>query len=145
MASFDQYLLVDANDPNPDNGVQDFFTPQFLQAQQTMIKGIQVDWKKDENPAIFNKDIPVTGAGTMYRLKEGIERFFITDINNPAGSSMAQSSIIVSFDKLHKKAQFFNHVPGGGNVLFLDGHVEYVKYPSKMPMTVAHAVLRSGG
>ncbi len=26
------------------------------------------------------------GPGTLYRLREGIERFFITDINNPAGS-----------------------------------------------------------
>jgi prepilin-type processing-associated H-X9-DG protein len=23
----------------------------------------------------------------------------------------------------------FNHIPGGGNMLFLDGHVEFVKYP----------------
>ncbi|MBI2424224.1 MAG: hypothetical protein HYV27_15440 [Candidatus Hydrogenedentes bacterium] len=28
---------------------------------------------------------------TIYRLREGIERFFITDINNPAGSTAAQS------------------------------------------------------
>ena len=29
----------------------------------------------------------------------------------------------------------FNHVPGGGNVLYMDGHVEFIKYPGKFPMT----------
>ena len=24
----------------------------------------------------------------------------------------------------------FNHIPGGSNLLFMDGHVEFVKYPS---------------
>ena len=28
-----------------------------------------------------------------------------------------------------------NHIPGGSNVLFMDGHVEFVKYPGKFPMT----------
>jgi hypothetical protein len=32
---------------------------------------------------------------TIYRLREGIERFLITDINNPAASSKAQSEIFV--------------------------------------------------
>jgi prepilin-type processing-associated H-X9-DG protein len=31
----------------------------------------------------------------------------------------------------------FNHVPGGGNVLYMDGHVEFLKYPSEGPMTRA--------
>jgi prepilin-type processing-associated H-X9-DG protein len=33
-----------------------------------------------------------------------------------------------------------NHVPGGCNVLYMDGHVEFVKYPSKTPVSVAMAV-----
>jgi prepilin-type processing-associated H-X9-DG protein len=24
----------------------------------------------------------------------------------------------------------FNHIPGGANILFMDGHVEFVKYPA---------------
>jgi prepilin-type processing-associated H-X9-DG protein len=27
----------------------------------------------------------------------------------------------------------FNHVPGGGNVLYMDGHVEFIKYPGEAP------------
>jgi prepilin-type processing-associated H-X9-DG protein len=28
----------------------------------------------------------------------------------------------------------FNHVPGGCNVLFMDGHAEFVRYGTKFPM-----------
>jgi prepilin-type N-terminal cleavage/methylation domain-containing protein/prepilin-type processing-associated H-X9-DG protein len=66
----------------------------------------------------------------LQRLREGIERFLITDINNPAGSSKAQSELIVMWDRVmfrvYTGAQF-NHIPGGANLLFMDGHVEYRK------------------
>ena len=91
--------------------------------------------------------LPVGNAGgnTIYRLKEGIERFFITDINNPAGSSMAQSELAVMHDLVMVENFYlivdgmapgeiiFNHVPGGGNVLYMDGHVEWQRYPQKEP------------
>ena len=65
------------------------------------------------------------------RLREGIERFFITDINNPAASSEAQSELPVYWDVLSVATQDFNHIPGGSNVLYMDGHVEFVRYPSE--------------
>jgi prepilin-type processing-associated H-X9-DG protein len=34
----------------------------------------------------------------------------------------------------------FSHVPGGGNVLFMDGHVEFIKYPGDFPINAAWAV-----
>ncbi len=96
--------------------------------------------------AYFRDAVPATGSGgvaapqtgTIYRLKEGIERFMITDINNPAGSAQSQSSMAIMWDVI-SDGQFggktegtvsFNHIPGGGNVLFMDGHVEFLKYPS---------------
>jgi prepilin-type processing-associated H-X9-DG protein len=68
-------------------------------------------------------------------LREGIERFLITDINNPAGSALAQSEVFLLSDFVKAAAKDFNHVPGGANVLFMDGHVEFVKYPGKFPCT----------
>ncbi len=65
---------------------------------------------------------------TMYRLREGIERFLITDINNPADSAMAQSTLPIMVDQLATDAASFNHIPGGINVLFLDGHVAFQRY-----------------
>ncbi|HNZ48183.1 MAG TPA: prepilin-type N-terminal cleavage/methylation domain-containing protein [Candidatus Hydrogenedentes bacterium] len=69
-------------------------------------------------------------GSTVYRLREGIERFLITDINNPAASAMAQSTVQVMFDMFGAGAavQYFNHVPGGCNVLYMDGHVEFIRY-----------------
>ncbi len=81
------------------------------------------------------------GSETHMRLREGIERFMITDINNPAGSSQAQSEIPVMYDIVSSPIRTsgldsqlgvagFNHVPGGSNVLYMDGHVEFERYPS---------------
>jgi prepilin-type N-terminal cleavage/methylation domain-containing protein/prepilin-type processing-associated H-X9-DG protein len=78
-----------------------------------------------------------TGTHKVSRLREGIERFTITDINNPAGSAQAQSTIPVMWDTALSGASgsgkvdvsHYNHVPGGSNFLFMDGHVEFGKYP----------------
>ncbi|MBI2424778.1 MAG: DUF1559 domain-containing protein [Candidatus Hydrogenedentes bacterium] len=79
-----------------------------------------------------------------YRLREGIERFFITDINNASGSAKAQSTITIMMDSWASSGFFasvgtsavplFNHVPGGSNVLFMDGHAAFLKYPSEYPI-----------
>ncbi len=86
------------------------------------------------NPDVADNDWRVadgtgTGGGdTIFRLREGIERFFITDINNPAGSTEAQSTIPISWDNISEEPSHFNHVPGGANVLYLDGHVEFLRW-----------------
>ena len=71
------------------------------------------------------------GGGNLLRLREGVERFLITDINNPAGSAQAQSNIAILWDSINSNPSAgasFNHVPGGSNVLYMDGHVEFVRY-----------------
>ena len=35
----------------------------------------------------------------------------------------------------------YNHIPGGSNVLYMDGHVEYVRYPEKAPVTPCMAAV----
>lgn len=81
-----------------------------------------------EDDWVFDTPLP-GGFDKVYRMREGIERFLITDINNPASSAQAQSEIVLMFDNIADAAESFNHVPGGANLLFLDGHVEFVKYP----------------
>ena len=103
-----------------------------------------------EQLALHDNDITLSGpfAGygngigdTVYRLREGIERFMITDINNPAGSAIAQSEVYVMWDHVATMAEAFNHVPGGSNVLYMDGHVEFLRYPGKAPVNQGGAVL----
>ncbi len=70
------------------------------------------------------------GSNKIYRFREGIERFLITDINNAGSGNMAQSSLWLMSDMFTtgSKDTNFNHVPGGCNVLYMDGHVEFIKY-----------------
>jgi prepilin-type N-terminal cleavage/methylation domain-containing protein/prepilin-type processing-associated H-X9-DG protein len=70
------------------------------------------------------------GSSTVFRLREGIERFMITDINNPGASAKAQSTLFIMLDLIGSGSAtpVFNHIPGGSNVLYLDGHVEYIRY-----------------
>ena len=74
------------------------------------------------------------GGDILYRLREGIERFLITDINNPAASARAQSEIWIMSDGVATRASAFSHVPGGANVLYMDGHVAFIRYPGEPPV-----------
>lgn len=69
--------------------------------------------------------------GALIQMREGVERFFITDITQPFQSAMAQAKIplLIEWPGHHKD------IANGGNVLFMDGHVEYMPYPGKWPMT----------
>jgi prepilin-type N-terminal cleavage/methylation domain-containing protein/prepilin-type processing-associated H-X9-DG protein len=97
--------------------------------------------KADAINRVTTKDVDVpagignAGGDVVHHFKEGIERFLITDINNPAGAAIAQSTVVVLWDRISTKVADFNHVPGGSNILYMDGHVEFIKFPGKPPVT----------
>jgi len=72
------------------------------------------------------------GTDTYYRLSDSSGRYFIRDLNNPGNDMQADSAIPVMFDSVSDGTGrlTFNHMPVGGNVLYLDGHVQFVKYES---------------
>ncbi len=92
--------------------------------------------------AIVDQDMSVAegagnaGGSTIYRLREGIERFMITDINNPAAGAMAQSTVWVMCDFVSTVPAAYSHVPGGGNVLYMDGHVAFLRYSETGPAPI---------
>lgn len=110
------------------------------------------DW--DDDLSVVEK-LPYTNilgsglgdTGKAMRLREGIERFSVTDINNASAAAAAQSMIPVLFDtfgtgsdiELAGGISSFNHLPGGSNVLYLDGHVDYVTYNSRFPIIADEA------
>ncbi len=102
-------------------------------------------------------ELLITGSGgnrtgnTLFKIREGVERFLITDINNPAASAVAQSGVPLMFDTVSGGSfnpdgvYKFNHIPGGANVLYLDGHVAFVRKWSERDITVQSGQLDSAG
>jgi prepilin-type N-terminal cleavage/methylation domain-containing protein/prepilin-type processing-associated H-X9-DG protein len=81
------------------------------------------------------------------RVREGVERFFITDVNNPGAGTSGQSEIAVMWDAwgISGAAAYdnegttlgervMNHIPGGSNVLYMDGHVEFIRFDADFPV-----------
>jgi prepilin-type processing-associated H-X9-DG protein len=96
-------------------------------------------------PLVPGDPYGVGDGDDVFRLREGIERFLITDINNPGASARAQSEIFIMFDNVATVAAEYNHVPGGSNVLYLDGHVSFVRYPGAADSPVTNAAARFFG
>lgn len=83
----------------------------------------------------FNEDLSTPagrgsgGGDRLLRLREGVEKIYVTDSANPAAITVAQSDIPFLIERLG------NHEPPGVNVLYIDGHVEFIRYPGKWPAT----------
>jgi prepilin-type N-terminal cleavage/methylation domain-containing protein/prepilin-type processing-associated H-X9-DG protein len=120
-----------------------------LYAIEAAITGLLCN-PQDPGQQLFPVDIDIPanfadifGNPVFYRTRQGIERFFITDINNPAASAVAASEMPIMWDLIGNwpgGARVTNHIPAGGNVLYLDGHVEWVAYPTKFPMSAEAAI-----
>lgn len=94
-----------------------------------------------------------TGNGnTLYRLREGIEKEIMMadglDVNDPGASARAQSEIPILIERLDnhgvqtkkgilERLGLKRSSPQiiGANILYLDGHVEFIRYPGEWPMT----------
>ena len=111
-------------------------------------------WDVNLAAAYYPQNLGTGSDGTVnsqvVSFKDGVERFFITDINNPAAGADAASTLPVMWDVVSgsvkdadlvdiPSAMQFNHVPGGGNVLYMDAHVEFVKYGQEFPYDLASA------
>ena len=106
----------------------------FTEALFESIKNGSDGWSFDDDNGIVHNVLP---------MRQGIERFLISNINNPSKSYMASTSVPVMFDMVSINVSGFNHVPGGANILFMDGHAGFVRYPSieHYPVTRAWAEL----
>jgi prepilin-type N-terminal cleavage/methylation domain-containing protein/prepilin-type processing-associated H-X9-DG protein len=123
-------LILEGHDENEDpSGLGINVSTQFV-----MALGAKVFPAGEGDLNVFDQDIRFEhesyGPTTLYRLKEGVERFLVTDIDNPATGAYAQSQLAYFFDAVAPDTIRFNHVPGGGNALYMDGHVEFQRYPA---------------
>ncbi len=105
------------------------------------------DWSSHPNSNV--------GDVTLYRIHSGVARLLAEEGHiHPAGPD-GLSRLAVMWDHLVGGVTdgtvnytegltpwklYLNHSPGGSNVLFLDGHVEFVEYgDGRFPVTSAHA------
>ncbi len=134
-----QYILNDGVDVNDTSNIFGLLRLEFMEKLNAIDQALS-NYAPGSDPSslmgLIDNDISYGSPLniTIYRLREGIERFFITDINNPAASALAQSEIAIMNDDTNGRIDSFNHVPGGGNVLYLDGHVTFLRYPGEWPV-----------
>ena len=119
----------------------------FFDVTMTLNGDLDTAWRSAGAPPQGYEETGVPVPKVIHALRDGIERYFITDVNAPAASNMAQSTLFVMMDNFAPKAGFdnesaptetaelkmnavliSNHVPGGSNVLYMDGHVEWIKW-----------------
>ena len=139
-------MLTNTTDENDalitESTIYGYISADGLLAMDHLFSGYDA-WTDDGDDSLFGSDLVGNGNTVALRLREGIERFYITDINNPAASAKAQSEVWVMCDDINGivDVQYFNHVPGGANVLYMDGHVEFIRYPGESPVSRFYACL----
>jgi prepilin-type processing-associated H-X9-DG protein len=110
-----------------------FYLGYVVRSEDEVKAFAQVYKERIKEGLAFDENL-TTPAGTLYLLREGIERFLITDIANPMLGSEVRA-IAARIPLLIERPE--NHTPEGGNVLFMDGHVEFLRYDEsgRWPMT----------
>jgi prepilin-type N-terminal cleavage/methylation domain-containing protein/prepilin-type processing-associated H-X9-DG protein len=123
-------------------------TGMLMQFDSAAMTGLYPDADKDVDCVGLgaqNAGLGNGGGNTIYRMREGIERFLITDINNAGSANVAQSGVFMMYDQLATKVENYNHIPGGANVLYMDGHVEFKKYDRNGELPANEAMARMIG
>ena len=114
--------------------------PRAFDMRETMHSDLPLTLFTPEE--LFWDNFGVGNSNIIYRLRNGVNRLFITDINFPERSIVGSTELPIMWDNVSKVqsvtdfntgARFttgtgFNHIPAGGNVLYMDGHVSFVKY-----------------
>ena len=92
--------------------------------RQRIAQGVPFDTDLEVAPGSGN-----AGGNVLYRLHRDAARILAADPKDLAAQATAQSKLPVLIERPG------NHVPEGGNVLYMDGHVEWKSYPGDWPMT----------
>lgn len=86
-------------------------------------------------PSAEDRDSDLPGddeTDVVYRLREGVDRFFITaEAMAPPGGPVPHFDVPILFEvvQLQEKKRL-----AGCNVLYLDGHVEFIRYGERYPI-----------
>lgn len=74
-----------------------------------------------------------TADKMLRRLKRDVEYFFVANRSDPQAAANTRAAIPIMFETV--VSNVFGRDPDGANVLYLDGHVDYVRFGSQFPVT----------
>jgi len=74
-----------------------------------------------------------TADRVLRRLKRDVEYFFVLDRADPQAATRTRAAIPIMFETIESKV--FGRGADSANVLYLDGHVESVRFGSQFPLT----------
>jgi prepilin-type N-terminal cleavage/methylation domain-containing protein/prepilin-type processing-associated H-X9-DG protein len=84
----------------------------------------------------------------LYGLTPGIDRYLISDVNIVMAGDEAGSSVLpIMWDQISTDVAEFSHVPAGQNILYLDGHVAFLRYDrgsTGFPTSPMYAAVNGG-
>lgn len=93
-------------------------------------------------PPDIQSDID-TADKMLRRLKKDVEYFFVANRSDPLAAANTRAAIPIMFERV--TASVFGRDPDGANVLYLDGHVDPVRFGSAFPVTPGVQELLGGG
>lgn len=71
----------------------------------------------------------------LFRLSDHVEGEVMDPPASYFGGLISQANIPVLFDHVTNAPAGSSHIPRGGNILYLDGHVRFVKFPAHFPQS----------
>ena len=83
-------------------------------------------------PPDIQSDID-TADKMLRRLKRDVEYFFVANRSDPLAAANTRAAIPIMFERV--TASVFGRDPDSANVLYLDGHVDPVRFGSAFPVT----------
>lgn len=84
-----------------------------------------------------------TADKMLRRLKRDVEYFFVENRSDPQAAANTRATIPIMFETV--VSNVFGRDPDGANVLYLDGHVDYVRFGSQFPVTGGVLDVLGGG
>jgi prepilin-type processing-associated H-X9-DG protein len=101
----------------------------------------ELSWQDYDNEITVSEGMGNAGRNIIQRLETGAGESLITDISLIfSGEEIGSSVIPVVFDRPFADTMKRNHfVVPGCNVLYLDGHVDFHRYPGDFPVSITMA------
>ncbi len=134
-------IQIDFDETNPETG---YFYFNWVMTSDATARTV-FDLYEELPSSAYSEDLTVPegkgigGTEIIPRVRLGLAESLGDDVSCPS-----DATIPVLMDAISLDLSKHNHRPAGANVAFLDGHVEFIEYPGKFPVTAMIAEFMDG-